>query len=743
MLDPLAPNWSALKPAAALGETARITPTALEVETTGGSLRVAAVGEGIFRWTLGQSSTGPDYGILDGAPQELVCRIEASETGWVLRTREARLHIQAEPLLFSLYHGTELVLESATDSHFVRKQRLPPFARLEDGYFAALALESGDSVYGLGEKWGPLNHRSQLIDSWDEDALGVNAERSYKNCPFAWSPRGWGVFVHTPARVRHAVGFGQYSHRSYALEVADNRLDMFLMVGARGADLLERYTSLTGRMPLPPLWGLGVWMSKAYYADAAELLETAHTLRDRGIPSDVLVLDGRAWLDTDTRFAFEWDAARYPDPATVTGALHALDYKVAVWEYPLVSQKNALHGEMAAKGWLLKDGQGEPYTYRFDPEPFGEVLTQLPDSGLVDFTHPDAYAWWRDKHADLFADGIDVIKPDFGEQVEAGAVAHNGDTGARLHNAYTLLYNRCVYEATEQHYKKSLPMVLSRAGWAGSQRYPVQWGGDPQSDWEGLAASIRGGLSWGLSGVPCYATDIGGFYGAELADPELFVRWAQAGVFCSHMRFHGIGRREPWHYGARAEGIVRRFIQLRYRLIPYLDGVLQIAHETGLPIMRPMVLDCPDFEESWPFEQQYFFGPELLVVPIVRPGGKATIHLPPGVWFDFWTGEEMQGGRTFKTVSPLETIPVYVRANAIIPLAPKVQHTGEFKTRGLIEKLVCYAKPMRPPCLREVDCEMTFEPGGRRRLTGFAEDLEVEVHGTPEPRRDGGALVFG
>ena len=742
MLDPIAPQWGAMPPATALGDTAKTGSGVLEVDTTAGPLRVAAVGEGTFRWTLG-GPPGPDYGILDGEPAPIACRIESSETGWLLRTREARLHIQAEPLHISLFRGTELVLESATDSHFVRKQRLPPFAAMEEGHFAALALESGDAVYGLGEKWGPLNRRGQLVTSWDEDALGVNAERSYKNCPFAWSPRGWGLFVHTPARVRHGIGYAQFSHRSYTLEVSDSQLDLFLIAGEDGRQILERYTDLTGRTPMPPLWGLGVWMSRAYYADADELLETAHTLRDRGIPSDVIVLDGRAWQDTDTRFTFAWDTARYHEPAAITAALHDLDYKVCVWEYPLVSKHGPLHAEMAEKGWLLANGHGAPYEYTFDPEPFGEVLTQLPDSGLVDFTHPEAYAFWRDSHARLFRDGVDVIKPDFGEQVEPDTTAHNGDSGERLHNAYPLLYNRCVFEATAAHSTGSLPMVLSRAGWAGSQRYPVQWGGDPQSDWEGLAASIRGGLSWGLSGVPCYATDIGGFYGAEMADPELFVRWAQAAVFCSHMRFHGIGKREPWHYGAENEAIVRRFIQLRYRLIPYLDGVLQIAHETGLPVMRPMVLDSPEFEESWSFEQQYFFGPEMLVVPVVRPQGKATVHLPPGTWYDFWTGQALEGGRTFHTKSPLGTIPVYVRANSIIPLGPKVQHTGEFQSRGLIERLIIYGRPIRPPCLHDVPCEMILGPNGQRRLTGFREDVQVEVHGIPEPKREGGALVFG
>ncbi len=224
------------------------------------------------------------------------------------------------------------------------------------------------------------------------------------------------------------------------------------------------------------------------------------------------------------------------------------------------------------------------------------VLTPLPESGIVDFTNPDAYAWWRDAHQPLFEDGVDVIKSDFGEQVPDDAVAFNGDDGGRLHNVYPLLYNRCVFEATARFQPPAdgPPIVWSRSAWAGSQRYPLGWGGDPQSDWEGLAASIRGGLSWGMSGNPYHSSDIGGFYGSSQPSAELFVRWLQAAVFCSHMRLHGIGEREPWAFGAEAEGVVRKWLAMRYRLIPYLEQLIAQAIATGMPVMRAMPLAFPD-----------------------------------------------------------------------------------------------------------------------------------------------------
>src|SRR5262249_40138634 len=380
--------------------------------------------------------------------------------------------------------------------------------------------------------------------------------------PFAWSPRGWGVFVHTPARVTHGVGYPEWSHRSYILRVEEPGLDVFLLAAPTPAGLLERFTLLTGRPPGPPPWSFGVWMSRAYYRTAGEALEVARALREQRIPCDVLVLDGRAWLKVETRFAFEWDAGRYPDPAAFVRDLKALDFRLCLWEYPYVSTRHRLFAELAEQGYLLRDEQGDPLVYQWDTEPFGSLLTPLPASGLVDFTNPEAYAWYRDAHRRLFEAGADVMKTDFGEQVPAAARAHNGDPGSRLHNVYPLLFNRCVYEAAER-YASGGAVVWGRSGWTGRQRYPVQWGGDPQADWEGLAASIRGALSWGMSGGPFYSHDIGGFFG-EQPDPELYVRWAQAGVMSAHTRFHGTTPREPWHFGEEALRIVRAWLEWRY-----------------------------------------------------------------------------------------------------------------------------------------------------------------------------------
>jgi alpha-D-xyloside xylohydrolase len=447
-----------------------------------------------------------------------------------------------------------------------------------------------------------------------------------------------------------------------------------------------------------------------------------------------LTLDGRAAWDVRTRFDFRWDAQRYPHPAAVLARIKANALRICVWEYPYVSVHSPLFHELAAKRYLLTTEAGEPYIFRWDTapgtSPFGDVLTALPESGILDFTNPAASAWWRDAHEALFKAGVDVIKSDFGEHVPEDAVAFNGDRGKRLHNVYPLLYNRCVYEATRKFGSRNHgpPMVWGRAGWTGSQRYPVQWGGDPQSDWEGLAASIRGGLSWGMSGAPYHATDIGGFYGSAQPSPELYLRWLQMSVFSSHMRVHGIGAREPWAFGEEAQTIARHWIEFRYRLLPYLQQVIAHAVATGLPVMRAMPLAFPTNALTRAYETQFMCGEALLVAPIVAAGGEVDVALPPGAWYDLATRQRVAGRQVIRYRAPLDRLPVFGREGHVLPLGPVVQHTGEIDPARPLDALYVFGKPTQS-LGGFAQASVTLSDGGA--TIAAAPEVKVELFGDP------------
>ena len=670
--------------------------TILAIDTSAGMLHLQ-IGESGVRLRTAQQRE-QDYGLLVKEPKTDALELEQFEQSSIVNNGYLQVCILHYPLSFEIkLISRQSIIQSSTDGHFVRRYRVPPLAKISQGWLFSFALKSNESVYGLGEKWGSLNKRGQLIRSYNHDALGVNAEISYKNVPFCWSPQGWGIFHHTPAPVTHAVGYAPWSHRSYCSLLEDECFDLFIFVakpnhqgGNVGASLLRSYTNLTGRAPIPPSWSTGVILSKAYYQDADEILDAARQVRERNMPCDVITFDGRAWQDTETRFAFEWSPSRYPDPKKVIDELKALHFKICVWEYPLISTKHSWFQEFADKGWLLIDRRtGEAYQYHWNQRAFGDVLTPLPISGIVDFTHPDAYAFWRDAHKDLFELGVDMIKADFGEQVEDDNIlAHNGEFGHALHNIYAHLYNRCVYEAA-QRYSKLGPFIFSRAGWTGSQRFNSQWGGDPQADWEGMMSSIRGGLSWGLSGAPFYATDVGGFY-KDSRDDVLYVRWVQAGIFSAHFRLHGIGAREPWSYSEAAERAVNNALQLRYRLRAYIEKAMEQSHLTGLPVQRAMVLAFPVEKQAWSFENQFMFGDDLLVVPCYEASGKVEFYLPEGHWYPFDPGIDhshdlLIGQQVYQRTLELDEMAVFARSGTKIPLCKVAQYMDQFTSKTAFE----------------------------------------------------------
>ncbi len=721
--------------------------------TSEGTLEISFWDDSILRLRLGDEEVNR-YPIIVGTPADTAITYAHENDHHIVRCGDSEVILSTDqtpenngsgPIHFTFRKNNRTVVQPSGDGHFVRRFRIPPFARTDTGWFFSVALQPGAPIYGFGEKYARLNKRGQKLTSWAEDSLGVNAEICYKNVPFCWTPNGtncscgtsgYGVFIHTTARVTHGAGYPQWSNWSYAAHVEDKVLDLFFIAGDSPAELIERYTDITGRTGDVPLWSLGNWISRAYYKTFEEAEEIARTIREKEIPCDVYTLDGRAWLDTDTRFYFEWDPDRYPEPEKFISVMRELDLKLCVWEYPICSVNNPLYDAFEAKGWFLKDVNGDTYRYQFDLSPFGEVLTPLPDSGLFDFTVPEAARWWYDQHRKLHGLGVDVFKVDFGEQVPEDAYASNGDPGIICHNAIPLLYNMTCFQASEDHFEHGL--IWSRSGWAGSQRFATQWGGDAQASWEGLAGSLLGGQSWGMSGAPFYAHDIGGFYG-QPPDDELFIRWLQAGVCGPFCRIHGIGPREPWYFSDEALHIARNWLGLRYRLIPYLQRQVREAMVSGLPVMRSMVLAFPEDQRTWNFELQYMLGDHLLVAPVLQPGGWVTLCLPEGVWYNYFDGNRLEGGQVLTLQMELDRIPLFVREGAVIAEGPEVQHTGEISKKNRIEKIRVFGFPFVDSLRHESDITMKHEQSSVR--LNFRPGIRCEVYGTAHSIPEDGTIV--
>lgn len=724
------------------------TPSRVTLDCGGIPVTLSAHLPDVLRLTVGKTHR-PDYGLLTVTEPQGQIACETSESGFRLASGNLTLEVTASPLRIAFSQRGKSRVTSITDQHFRGCARAPAFGRdAKSGKWCmGLALDSETALYGFGEKFGPLNKRGQLIRGRIEDALGVNTELSYKNIPFFWTSDGWGALIHSTGTVRHGAGYPQWSHRSYIAEVEDDQLDVFLFAGTP-AEILDAYTQLTGRPAEPPLWGYGMWLSRAYYKVPQEAIDAAAQLRKLQVPCDVITLDGRAAWEVRTRFAFEWDKSRFENPRQTLAALKSHNLKVCVWEYPYVSIHNPLFGELESKGWLLKNHEGKAYVFDWvkDPtdDPFGKVLTPLPPSGVLDFTHPEASRFWADSHNALFDDGVDVLKTDFGEQVEDDMVASNGDTGRALHNVYPLLYNRAVFESTQRYndaHGKGPAMVWGRDGFIGSQRFPMQWGGDPQTDWEAMAASIRAGLGYGMSGVPYYATDVGGFYGATQPDAELYLRWTGNAIFSSHFRYHGIGEREPWAYGDEVLETAKRLLALRYRLIPYIAGCAAIAARSGLPLMRAMPLAFPNDRLARGFETQYLFGDALLVAPIFRPGGEVDVYFPAGdAWFDFFTGEKIPGGQIRRIAKPIDQLPLFGRSGHALALGRAVQHTGEIDLRNPVEELRLFGVPLHAPV--GLAGALTYELRGNQAIIGGITSAQCRATPGVEVRDQGDRLVL-
>ncbi len=530
----------------------------------------------------------------------------------------------------------------------------------------AFDLAPDERLYGLGEKFLELDRRGREVSSWTVEPYGTETENSYKNVPFHLSTRGYGLLVDTTNRVEYDLG--ATSTASATIDVHDDTFAFVFVYGPSFKEIIREYTALTGRADMPPKWSFGVWMSRLGYESREHLEEITTRLREEAIPCDVVHLDP-FWMRDFHSCDLEWDTDQFPDPEGMIEQLADDGFRLSLWEHPYVPVGTAAFDEGEAGGYFLTDGTGS--TYVMDNLCQGDYR-----GAIVDFTDPDAVEWWKDKHRRLVEMGVDVFKTDYGEGIPTDAVFANGRTGESMHNFYPFLYNRAVYEAVADVNGVDDALVWGRSAWTGSQRFPMYWGGDAQTSFNGMASALRGGLGLSLSGFPFWSHDIGGFRGTP--SHEVYVRWSQFGLLSSHARCHGTTPREPWAFGERAVEIFRKFARLRYRLLAYLYSYAAIARETGLPVVRPLVLEYDDDPGTYDVGLQYLLGEELLVAPVFDESGEVDVYLPAGDdWVDYWTGERYDGGQTLSLTVPLDEMPLFVRAESVLPLQAPAQTVEE------------------------------------------------------------------
>lgn len=517
---------------------------------------------------------------------------------------------------------------------------------------AVLKLEPGEKIFGMGESFQSFNKRGERVVLWTDDANGVQNETMYKPIPFYMSNRGYGVFMHHTSPI--TVDFGKYFSGVNSMMIGDDELDLFLFIGDP-KDILDEYTDLTGKAPMPPLWSFGFWMSRITYFSEKDGMEVAAKLRENKVPSDVIHFD-TGWFGVDWRNDYTFPKDRFPDPARMLKEFKEQGFEISLWQLPYFTPENVLFDELVEKDLVVRDAKGNiPY-----------------EDAVLDFTNPATIKWYQDKIKGLLDLGVAVIKVDFGEAAPTNGIFHNKKTGFYEHNYYPLRYNKAVADITKE--VNGDAFIWARSAWAGSQRYPVHWGGDAATSDNAMSATLRGGLSFGLSGFSFWSHDIGGF--TQAAPEDLYARWTPFGMLSSHVRSHGNPPTEPWEYSEEFLNGFRLADNMRYQLMPYVIAQSKHSSENGLPMVRALFVEYPDDPGSWLVDDQYLFGSDILVAPLFESVTSRDVYLPPGQWIDYQTGKTYNGGWHHIIAGEIPVV-MLVKSGSVIPHIKLAQSTKD------------------------------------------------------------------
>lgn len=582
----------------------------------------------------------------------------ASQFGKVVIT-EKPWHIYvydaAGKLLTQTMHMSDFKNTYTPVTPFSYIRRASDYSRSMD---AVLSLVPGEKIFGCGESFQNFNKRGQKVTLWTDDANGVQNETMYKPIPFYMSSCGYGVFMHHSSAI--TCDFGKYFSGANSMMIGDDELDLFVFIG-EPKDILDEYTDLTGKSPMPPLWSFGFWMSRITYFSEADGMKVAANLRKFKIPSDVIHFD-TGWFGVDWRCDYQFPTDRFPDAPKMLKDFDKQGFEICLWQLPYFTPQNTLFNELVDNNLAVKDSKGNiPY-----------------EDAVMDLSNPATVKWYQNKIAGLLNQGVAVIKVDFGEAAPLNGQYHSGKTGYYEHNLYPLRYNKAVGDITKEITGHSF--IWARSAWAGSQRYPVHWGGDAATSDNAMAATIRGGLSFGLSGFSFWSHDIGGF--VTKSPEDLYKRWTPFGMLSSHVRSHGEPPTEPWEYGESFMDGFRKADNMRYQLMPYIYSQAKHCSENGLPMVRALFVEYPQDPGSWLVDDQYLFGSDILVAPLTEAGTSRDVYLPPGVWIDYQTNKQYAGGWHQITVGEIPVV-MLVRDGAILPHVKLAQTTKEIDWKNV------------------------------------------------------------
>ena len=598
----------------------------------------------------GSVDHGPNFKL--NQDENISPEIKETVDKFIFKSGKTKLEIsKGSQIIFHYFYKNELKAEVAARS----------IARIFDPegnvhMSNSFVLEPGEKIYGLGERFSNFVKNGQEIEMWNADG-GTETMQSYKNIPLYLSNRKYGIFVDSSEKVSYEIASQQVDRVEFS--VPDQILSYYFIGGSDNKEVLDHYTALTGRPPLLPAWSYGLWLTTSFTTkyDEHTVMSFIDGMLERKIPLSVFHFDC-CWMKPTEWCNFEWDPDIFPDPEDLLKKIHDKGIKICVWINPYIAQKSRLFDEGMKNGYFIKRTNGD--VWQWDKWQAGMAI--------VDFTNPEATKWYQGYLKELLKQGVDVFKTDFGERIPSeGVKFFDGSDPKKMHNYYTLLYNKVVTEAIADIKGEKEALVFARSATVGSQCYPVHWGGDSSSNYSSMAETLRSGLSFGMSGFGYWSHDISGF--EATATPDLYRRWTQFGLLSSHSRYHGSTTyKVPWLYGEESVENTRKFTHLKLKLLPYLMAMSNEAHIHGTPILRSMVLEFPDDPGCEDLDMQYMLGSNLLVAPIFNSQGIATFYVPAteGKWTSILTRKTYLGGRWYREKFDDQDLPLLARPNSVI-----------------------------------------------------------------------------